>query len=282
MRSYAGDPRKWPVWQIPRRLLVAVLTVEATAVLLVARLFIDGLPDLTALWRAGVIVGLGIAQAEIAVGIERVRKQIGGPLHVDLCSVWTFAGALVLPPVPAVGVAVIVHTHLWWRSWRPRRAALQAAVQHVDGRAGLPRRGRGRRGGPPGRRPGARRARRGHDRAGAARVRRRQQRAGRGGDHDERPAAGRRRRARRVGRQRAGVRDPEPRRAHRRRARSSTRSSRCSRCPRCCSCTARCSRATWSRPPTPTTRPACSPRPRGTPAPSASSRGPPRRPRRCS
>ena len=120
MRAHACDPRKWPVWQIPRRLLVAVLTVEATAVLLVARLLIDGLPDLTALWRAGVIVGLGIAQAEIAVGIERVRKQIGGPLHVDLCSVWTFAGALVLPPVPAVGAAVVVHTHLWWRSWRPR------------------------------------------------------------------------------------------------------------------------------------------------------------------
>jgi diguanylate cyclase (GGDEF)-like protein len=101
-------------------LLVAVLTVEATAVLLVARLLIDAVPDPTALWRAGVIVGLGIAQAEIAVGIERVRRQIGGPLHVDLCSVWTFAGALILPPVLAVGVAVVVHTHLWWRSWRPR------------------------------------------------------------------------------------------------------------------------------------------------------------------
>jgi diguanylate cyclase (GGDEF)-like protein len=120
MRSYACDPRSWPVWQIPRRLLVAVLIVEVTAVLLVARLLLDGLPEPAALWRAAAIVGLGIAQAEIAAGIERVRKQIGGPLHVDLCSVWTFAGALVLPTALAVGVAVVVHTHLWWRSWRPR------------------------------------------------------------------------------------------------------------------------------------------------------------------
>jgi len=114
------DPRSWPFWQVPPRLLVAVLTVEVTAVLLVARLVVDGLPGRTQLWQAAAIVGLGVAQAEIAAGIERVRKQIGGPLHVDLCSVWTFAGALVLPPALAVGVAVVVHTHLWWRSWRPR------------------------------------------------------------------------------------------------------------------------------------------------------------------
>ena len=114
------DPRSWPFWQVPPRLLVAVLTVEVTAVLLVARLVVDGLPGRTQLWQAAAIVGLGVAQAEIAAGIERVRKQLGGPLHVDLCSVWTFAGALVLPPALAVGVAVVVHTHLWWRSWRPR------------------------------------------------------------------------------------------------------------------------------------------------------------------
>jgi len=113
-------PRNWPFWQIPRRLLVAVLTVEVTAVLLVARLALDGFPGPEAIWRAAAIVGLGVAQAEIAAGIERVRKQLGGPMHVDLCSVWTFAGALVLPPALAVGVAVVVHTHLWWRSWRPR------------------------------------------------------------------------------------------------------------------------------------------------------------------
>ena len=113
-------PRNWPFRQIPRRLLVAVFTVEVTAVLLVARLALDGSPGPEAIWRAAAIVGLGVAQAEIAAGIERVRKQLGGPMHVDLCSVWTFAGALVLPPALAVGVAVVVHTHLWWRSWRPR------------------------------------------------------------------------------------------------------------------------------------------------------------------
>jgi diguanylate cyclase (GGDEF)-like protein len=120
MGHAAFDPRSWPLWQIPRRQIVAVLTVEAAAVFLLARLVLDGFPGPGAWWRGATIVGLGIAQAELAAGIERVRKQIGGPLHVDLCSVWTFAAALILPPALAVGVAVVVHTHLWWRSWRPR------------------------------------------------------------------------------------------------------------------------------------------------------------------
>jgi diguanylate cyclase (GGDEF)-like protein len=91
------------------------------AVLLVARLLVSqGLPDVDALRPAGTLLALGIVQAEVAAGVERVRKRIGGPVHVDLSSVWTFAGALLLPPVFAVGLAVVVHTHLWWRSWRPR------------------------------------------------------------------------------------------------------------------------------------------------------------------
>ena len=77
-------PRNWPFRQIPRRLLVAVFTVEVTAVLLVARLALDGSPGPEAIWRAAAIVGLGVAQAEIAAGIERVRKQLGeiGRAHV--------------------------------------------------------------------------------------------------------------------------------------------------------------------------------------------------------
>ena len=211
-----------------------------------------------------------------------MRKQLGGPLHVDLCSVWTFAGALVLPPVLAVGVAVVVHTHLWWRSWRPRLplykqlfststvvlACLAAGAVGAVARPGEP----GLLGdlgvvtivlallayvvvnsalvaaaimmsAPE------------PDVAAAL------------GEWDDNALE---------------FATLVPRRAHRDAGSSSTRTSRCSRCPPCCSCTAPCWCATWSRPPTPTTRPACSPRPRGTPAPSACSRGPPRLRRRCS
>ncbi|NMH96467.1 sensor domain-containing diguanylate cyclase [Pseudonocardia acidicola] len=64
---------------------------------------------------------LGVLHTEIAVGVERIRRRVteAAP-HVDLSSVWTFAGAVLLPPALASGVVVVVFTHLWWRAWRPR------------------------------------------------------------------------------------------------------------------------------------------------------------------
>lgn len=109
------------MWRVPGRVLGAVLTVEMTAVLLVARLLLfDGLPSVDAWQLAATILGLGLVQAEIVAGVERVRRRIGQALHVDLTSVWTFAAALLLPPVLAAGIAVVLQLHLWRRSWYPR------------------------------------------------------------------------------------------------------------------------------------------------------------------
>ena len=121
MRLPFLDPRSWPLWQTPGRVLGAVLTVELAAVLLVGRLLIfEGPPDADAFRLAATIVGLGLGQAELVAGVERVRRRIGEALHVDLSSVWTFAAALLLPPVLAAGTAVVLQLHLWRRSWYPR------------------------------------------------------------------------------------------------------------------------------------------------------------------
>ena len=66
------------------------------------------------------IAGLGMLHAEIVLRVERIRRRITDTPHVDFSSVWTFAGALLLPPVIAALVAVVVFTHLWARSWRPQ------------------------------------------------------------------------------------------------------------------------------------------------------------------
>jgi diguanylate cyclase (GGDEF)-like protein len=63
---------------------------------------------------------LGALHTEVVARVERARRQVDGELHVDLSSVWTFAGALLLPPVLAVGLAVLLQLHVWWRSWHPR------------------------------------------------------------------------------------------------------------------------------------------------------------------
>jgi diguanylate cyclase (GGDEF)-like protein len=121
MRLDSFDPRRWPVWQVPGPVLGAVLTVELAAVLLVARSALFSGPPGVDTWQlATTILGLGLVQAEVVAGVERVRRRIGKALHVDLSSVWTFAAALLLPSVQAVGIAVVLQLHLWRRSWYPR------------------------------------------------------------------------------------------------------------------------------------------------------------------
>ena len=121
MRLDSVDPRRWPLWGVPGRVLGAVLTVEVAALLLVARLGVGTDPPSVGAWRlAATVLGLGLAQAEVVAGVERVRRRIGHALHVDLTSVWTFAGALLVPPVLAAGIAVVLQLHLWRRSWYPR------------------------------------------------------------------------------------------------------------------------------------------------------------------
>lgn len=110
---------QWPVWSLPGRALIAVLIVEITAVVLIAvHLIAPG--SLLEIRSAAVLSLLGIAHTEIAVGVERIRRRVTESLHIDLSSVWTFAGAVILPPAYAAIVAVVVFAHLWWRAWRPR------------------------------------------------------------------------------------------------------------------------------------------------------------------
>jgi diguanylate cyclase (GGDEF)-like protein len=110
----------WVVWSLPTRVRLPVFLVESTALLLLLALLpktVIGAADLVA---AGTLIGAAIVHTEIAVQVERIRRRVTESVHVDLTSVWTFAGAVLLPPVLAAVVAIIVSSHVWWRSWRPR------------------------------------------------------------------------------------------------------------------------------------------------------------------
>lgn len=112
--------RRWAVWSLPRRVLLPVLLVEATALLLTSVQFRSTPPERSFVVATLVLCAFGVVHTEIAVRVERVRRRVTETPHVDLSSVWTFAGAVLLPPVLSAVVAVVVFTHLWWRSWRPR------------------------------------------------------------------------------------------------------------------------------------------------------------------
>jgi diguanylate cyclase (GGDEF)-like protein len=113
-------PARWAIWSIPRRLVGPVLLVELTAVVLTVLAATPLQFDHASITLSVMLCAFGITHSEIALRIERTRRRIAETLHVDLSSVWTFAGAVLLPPALAAGTATIVITHLWWRSWRPR------------------------------------------------------------------------------------------------------------------------------------------------------------------
>ena len=118
---------RWPVWGLPPNLLAAILLVEVTAVGLLAIVVPQEGFGTSAQWSvAGALAGLGVLHTEAVLRVEQTRRRIGSEHHIDMTSVWFFAGALVLPavvlgaagPAPIVGaldltatvVALLVYT----------------------------------------------------------------------------------------------------------------------------------------------------------------------------
>lgn len=68
---------------------------------------------------AGALVVIAGLHAEISLGAERMRRRIAETRYIDLSSVWTFAAALLLPPLLATATVVVTYTHLYFRVFRP-------------------------------------------------------------------------------------------------------------------------------------------------------------------
>ncbi len=115
--------------RLPARAVAAVLAVETAAVVAVAATATaDRVPQLPEILLAASIAGLSVVHTELATGIERIRRRTAETSYFDLSSVWTFAAALLLPPVLAAAVVVAVYTHLWHRVWRPAKVPLHRHV----------------------------------------------------------------------------------------------------------------------------------------------------------
>ncbi len=117
----ATGRRRWAVRELPGRVQVLLLLVEALAVaLLVPAVLLTGAPALLAAAPPALALALAaVVHTECALGVERARHRPETAPHADLTSVWTFAGALLLPAPAAVALVVLVHLHLHLRAWRP-------------------------------------------------------------------------------------------------------------------------------------------------------------------
>ena len=109
-----------------------VLVVEALAVGAAAgSVAVAPVTRLHWLWF-GLLVLAAVVCLEAASGLERMREDIveGSP-HVNLLSVWLFAGVLLLPPPLQCALVVVGYTHSWFRGYRfeaPHRKVFTAAT----------------------------------------------------------------------------------------------------------------------------------------------------------
>ena len=263
--------RRWPLWEMPRRLVASILVVEAAAVgLVIAIAAHEPNPAVSQALLAAILTALAIVHTEVAIGVERVRRRVERrqprrpQLGVDV------RRALVLPPVLAALVAVVVSPICGGvvAASGPALPAASFSTATIVLACLAARRGRSPTGGQrlaaAGRRPAHPWALlRGpaglHD--GEQLPRRRRHR----GEHAAaRPGHG----VRPLGRQRRWRSPPSPSARSPRWCSSINPWLSCSCCRRCWCCTVRCWCATWRRPRTPTARPGCSTPRRGTPRPS--------------
>jgi diguanylate cyclase (GGDEF)-like protein len=110
-------PSSWSIWSVPRHVATYIIVTDIAALSLTAILVITHHPTTHDIALMGLIIALGMANAEVSRHIERMRRRFADTPHVNLTSVWTIAAALVLSPGLASVVVVILYGHLWLRSW---------------------------------------------------------------------------------------------------------------------------------------------------------------------
>jgi uncharacterized membrane protein len=108
---------RWRLWQQRRRVIVYCLACEAAVVagaiaLMGATSFA---PRDVLIFSA--LVGLGVLQAELSRSVERLRRRISRVAHINMTSVWTVAGVLLLPAVLTAALVALLYWHLALRSW---------------------------------------------------------------------------------------------------------------------------------------------------------------------
>jgi diguanylate cyclase (GGDEF)-like protein len=115
-RDIFVPPSRWSLWRQSPRVIVYCLVTEAVAVVLTLR------PSPVAVDRRtlailGVLLALGVLQSETGRRVERIRRRVSGTPHINMTSVWTFAGVLLLPPVLLTVLVGGLYLHLAVRSW---------------------------------------------------------------------------------------------------------------------------------------------------------------------
>jgi diguanylate cyclase (GGDEF)-like protein len=113
----------WTFWKLPLRVKIPILVVDILVLLSVAAgtavWVLKGVPARGSWpWLVLALIAAGVLSTEASLGVERVRRQSEAKPHLDLSSVWTFAGAVLLPGPLAAAIATVIYAHIYLRVWR--------------------------------------------------------------------------------------------------------------------------------------------------------------------
>lgn len=123
----AFSPHRWSLWKQRPRLILYCLVVEIVAVLVTVSTAISVPAATCDVVVLAALACLGVLQAELGRKVERVRRLVSDTPHINMTSVWTFAGVLLLPPALAGALVAILYLHLATRSlYRIRRVRRSA------------------------------------------------------------------------------------------------------------------------------------------------------------
>lgn len=114
---------RWAVWQLPTRVGVVLLVVEAAALALIlwdAVAPVRGYPPTAADWRLVALFAAALGlHVELSVQAQRRRRRVADTRYCDLSSIWTFSAALTLPPFLASVLVVGGLLFIYFRVARP-------------------------------------------------------------------------------------------------------------------------------------------------------------------
>ena len=117
---FAFSVRDWELWSLPAlgRSYYLVTDVAAVVAIIVGLRFSSVSAHSTiTMVDAGTILAAAVIQGEISRRVESFRKLLSGSVAVNMTSVWIFAAVILLPFGWAGVLVVLIHLHLWYRSW---------------------------------------------------------------------------------------------------------------------------------------------------------------------
>jgi diguanylate cyclase (GGDEF)-like protein len=108
-------PSSWTLWTLPARAIAYILAVDTIAITVVAIELIRVPVDRSTLLPFALLMVCSVVYTEASRPIEQIREHYASTPHIDLNSVWMFAGVLLLHPALSAVVITTSYAYRWFR-----------------------------------------------------------------------------------------------------------------------------------------------------------------------